>query len=139
MPLSAPLCATWQMCEQEHGHIVNVSSLAGKHPGAFYGAYGAAKAGVTGFTVVTNAEGRTYGVKATLIQPGATDTRLRRSSHEDEVSNLAQPEDVADLILLAVTQSSQVHTPTLDLYSAASEKGFKVVPWKPIASTSGDE
>ena len=53
------------MCEQGHGHIVNVSSLAGKHPGARYGAYGAAKLGVAGFTGVTNAEGRPYGVKAT--------------------------------------------------------------------------
>ena len=104
------------MCEQGHGHIVNVSSLAGKHPGAFYGAYGAAKSEVNNFTGVTTVEGRPYGVKATLVSPGATDTRLRRTSHEDELSKLAQPEDVADLILLAVTQSPQVHTATLDLY-----------------------
>ncbi len=92
------------MCEQRHGHIVNVSSLAGKHPGARYGAYATAKFGVTGFTGVTNAEGRRYGVKATLVQPGATDTRMRRDNHEDD--------------LLAVKQSPQVHTPTLEAGSA---------------------
>ena len=120
------------MCEQEHGHIVNVSSLAGKHPGAFYGAYGAAKAGVTGFTGVTHAEGRTYGVKATLIQPGAPDTRMRRDNHEDELSKLAQPEDVADLLLFAVKQSPQVHTPTLDLYTTSNpEISMKTGPYRP--------
>ena len=108
------------MCEQGHGHIVNVSSLSGKHPGARYGAYCAAKFGVTGFTGVTNAEGRPYGVKATLVQPGPVDTRMRRDNHEDDLSKLAQPEDVADLILLAVKQSPQVHTPTLDLYTTSN-------------------
>ena len=120
------------MCEQGHGHIVNVSSLAGKHPGARYGAYGAAKFGVAGFTGVTNAEGRPYGVKATLVQPGPVDTRMRRDNHEDELSKLAQPEDVADLILLAVKQSPQVHTPTLDLYTTSNpEISMKAGTYRP--------
>ena len=120
------------MCEQGHGHIVNVSSLAGKHPGARYGAYGAAKFGVAGFTGVTNAEGRPYGVKATLVQPGPVDTRMRRDNHEDELSKLAQPEDVADLILLAVKQPPQVHTPTLDLYTTSNpEINMKAGTYRP--------
>ena len=120
------------MCEQGHGHIVNVSSLAGKHPGARYGAYATAKSGVTGFTGVTNAEGRPYGVKATLVQPGPVDTRMRRDNHEDELSKLAQPEDVADLILLAVTQPPQVHTPTLDLYTTSNpEISMKAGTYRP--------
>ena len=120
------------MCEQGHGHIVNVSSLAGKHPGARYGAYGAAKFGVAGFTGVTNAEGRPYGVKATLVQPGPVDTKMRRDNHEDELSKLAQPEDVADLILLAVKQSPQVHTPTLDLYTTSNpEISMKAGTYRP--------
>ena len=120
------------MCEQGHGHIVNVSSLAGKHPGARYGAYATAKSGVTGFTGVTNAEGRPYGVKATLVQPGPVDTRMRRDNHEDELSKLAQPEDVADLILLAVKQSPQVHTPTLDLYTTSNpEISMKAGTYRP--------
>ena len=120
------------MCEQGHGHIVNVSSLAGKHPGARYGAYATAKSGVTGFTGVTNAEGRPYGVKATLVQPGPVDTRMRRDNHEDELSKLAQPEDVADLILLAVKQPPQVHTPTLDLYTTSNpEISMKAGTYRP--------
>ena len=120
------------MCEQGHGHIVNVSSLAGKSAGAMYGAYGAAKFGVAGFTEVTNAEGRPYNVKATLVQPGPVDTRMRRDNHEDELSKLAQPEDVADLILFAVKQSPQVHTPTLDLYTTSNpEISMKAGTYRP--------
>ena len=120
------------MCEQGHGHIVNVSSLAGKHPGARYGAYATAKFGVTGFTGVTNAEGGRYGVKATLVQPGPVDTKMRRDNHEDDLSKLAQPEDVADLILLAAKQSPQIHTPTLDLYTTSNpEVSMKAGTYRP--------
>ena len=88
--------------------------------------------GVAGFTGVTNAEGRPYGVKATLVQPGPVDTRMRRDNHEDELSKLAQPEDVADLILLAVKQSPQVHTPTLDLYTTSNpEINMKAGTYRP--------
>ena len=105
------------MCEQGHGHILNVSSLAGRHPGARYGAYCAAKFGVSGFTGVTNNEGLSHGVKATLVEPGPVDTKMRRDNHKDNLSKLAQPEDVADMIMLAVTQSPNAHTPVLSLYT----------------------
>ena len=65
------------MCEQGHGHIVNVSSLSGRHAGARYGAYASSKFGVTGFTGVTAVEGRPHGVKSTLIEPGPADTTER--------------------------------------------------------------
>ena len=73
------------------GHIVNVSSLAGRYPVANYGAYGAAKFGVRGFTGITGLEGRPHGVKATLVEPGPMDTKMRRDHHRDEVSQLGQP------------------------------------------------
>ena len=107
------------MCEQGHGHILNVSSLAGRHPGARYGAYCAAKFGVSGFTGVTNNEGLSHGVKATLVEPGPVDTKMRRDNHKDNLSKLAQPEDVADMIMLAVTQSQNAHTPVLSLYTTS--------------------
>ena len=76
------------MCERGRGHIVNVSSLAGRYPVAKYGAYGAAKFGVRGFTGITGLEGRPHGVKATLVEPGPMDTKMRRDHHRDEVSQL---------------------------------------------------
>ncbi len=117
------------MREQGHGHIVNVSSLAGRHPGARYGAYCAAKFGVSGFTGVTNSEGLSHGVKATLVEPGATDTKMRRDNHKDDLSKLAQPEDVADMIMLAVTQSPNAHTPVLSLYTTSNPEIEMIKHW----------
>ena len=101
-----------QMCEQKYGHIVNVSSTAGKVGPPSFGAYSAAKFGVAGLTEVTYAEGRQHGVKAYVVCPGATDTKMRRDNHPDDViEHLIQPEDVANLILFLVTQPRQAHIP----------------------------
>jgi len=118
------------MCERGRGHILNVSSLAGRHPGANYGAYGAAKFGVRGFTGITGQEGGRHGVKATLVEPGPVDTRMRREHHRDDAARLGQPEDVADLILLAVTQSPQVHIPELPLYTTANPELEMIRHWE---------
>ena len=117
------------MCEQGHGHILNVSSLAGRHPGARYGASCAAKFGVSGFTGVTNNEGLSHGVKATLVEPGPVDTKMRRDNHKDNLSKLAQPEDVADMIMLAVTQSPNAHTPVLSLYTTSNPEIEMIKHW----------
>lgn len=117
------------MCEQGHGHILNVSSLAGRHPGARYGAYCAAKFGVSGFTGVTNNEGLSHGVKATLVEPGPVDTKMRRDNHKDDLAKLAQPEDVADMIMLAVTQSPNAHTPVLSLYTTTNPEIEMIKHW----------
>lgn len=118
------------MCDQGHGHVVNVSSLAGSLTRANYGAYGAAKHGVGGFTGITRAEGAKHGVKATLIEPGPVDTKLRRDNHKDEESKLGRPEDVADLILLAVTQSSKVFTPVLSLHPVSNPEIEMLRHWE---------
>lgn len=99
------------MCEQKRGHIVNVSSVSGKYGHVNGGAYCASKFAVIGFTETTNNEGRPYGVKASVVCPGPVDTKMRRDNHPDDViENLTQPEDVAELILFHVSQSSRAHT-----------------------------
>ena len=117
------------MCAQGSGHILNVSSLAGRHPGANYGAYCAAKFGVGGFTGVTRAEGGRHGVKATLIEPGPVDSRMRRDHHRDDLAKLGQPDDVADLIMLAVTQSPKVFTPVMSLYTSTNPELEMIKHW----------
>ena len=101
-----------QMCEQKYGNIINISSTAGKVGPPGFGAYSAAKFGVAGLTEVTYAEGRQHGVKACLVCPGATDTKMRRDNHPDDViEHLIRPEAVANLILFLVTQPKQAHIP----------------------------
>ena len=101
-----------QMCDQKYGNIINISSTAGKVGPPSFGAYSAAKFGVAGLTEVTYAEGRQHGVKACLVCPGATDTKMRRDNHPDDViEHLIRPEAVANLILFLVTQPKQAHIP----------------------------
>lgn len=99
-----------QMCERKYGHIVNVSSISGKHGHRNGGAYCAAKFGVVGFTETTNNEGRPHGVKAYAVCPGPVDTKMRRDNHpDDDWEKLTLPEDVAELILFLVTQPPRAH------------------------------
>lgn len=99
------------MCEQQSGHIVNVSSVSGKYGHVNGGAYCASKFAVVGFTETTNNEGRTHGVKASVVCPGPVDTKMRRDNHPDDViEHLTLPEDVAALILFLVTQPPCAHT-----------------------------
>lgn len=99
------------MCDRGSGHIVNVSSGSGKNGHADGGAYCASKFGAVGFTEVTAVEGKPFGVKASVICPGPTDTRMRHENHpEDVIENLTLPEDIADAILFVVTQPKTAHT-----------------------------
>ena len=103
-----------RMCEEGDGHIVNVSSVAGKRGVKNMGAYSSSKFAMQGFTEVTNIEGNPYGVKASLICPGPTDTKMRRSNHPNDIrGNITQPEEIADAIVLLVCQSPQAHTPEI--------------------------
>ncbi len=99
------------MCQRQTGYIINVSSGAGKKGYAGYGGYCAAKFAVGGFTEVTAEEGKPHGVKASVVCPGPTDTRMRRDNHPDDVlEHLSMPEDIADAILFVVTQPARAHT-----------------------------
>lgn len=102
------------MCERKKGHIINVSSISGKNGHVNGGAYCAAKFGVIGFTQVTQAEGKAFGVKATAICPGPVDTRMRRENHPDDViAELTTADDVAASILYVVTQPPVAYTPEI--------------------------
>jgi 3-oxoacyl-[acyl-carrier protein] reductase len=99
------------MCDRGTGHIINVSSISGKGGHKNGGAYCSAKFGVIGFTEVTAVEGKPLGVKASVVCPGPTDTRMRRENHPDDViENLTLPEDIADAIVFLATQPKRAHT-----------------------------
>ncbi|NKB72840.1 MAG: SDR family NAD(P)-dependent oxidoreductase [Candidatus Latescibacteria bacterium] len=99
------------MCQRGSGHIINVSSGSGKNGHVNGGAYCAAKFGVVGFTQVTEAEGRPHGVKASVVCPGPTETRMRLGNHPNDVTeNLTKPEDIAAAILFVAQQPAQAHT-----------------------------
>src|ERR1039458_3809385 len=59
-----------EMLERKRGHIVNISSLAGKAGPAFQEPYAATKAGLIAFTASLRATYRGSGVSASVIVPG---------------------------------------------------------------------
>lgn len=61
------------MLSARSGHIVNMSSTAGKHGPAYGAAYGASKAGLISLTETLRSEFKGRGVSASVICPGFTD------------------------------------------------------------------
>ena len=55
---------------QGSGHIVNITSIAGRAPGAGYALYAAAKAAMEGFSAALAQEVRTLGINVTAVAPG---------------------------------------------------------------------
>lgn len=98
------------MTKQQNGYIINISSGAGKHGSARYGTYSTSKFGVIGFTQSLAAEGRQYGIKASVICPGPVATRMRAGNHPGEdPAKLMQPQDIADVALFLVTQPKRAY------------------------------
>ncbi|MGE3313754.1 MAG: SDR family NAD(P)-dependent oxidoreductase [Planctomycetaceae bacterium] len=60
------------MLRAQEGHIVNMSSTAGKHGPAFGAAYGASKAGLIAFTESLRGEYHGSGISASVVCPGFT-------------------------------------------------------------------
>jgi 3-oxoacyl-[acyl-carrier protein] reductase len=94
------------MIERRYGHIINISSLAGKNPLPKGAAYAASKWGLNGLTYSVAEELRAYNIRVSVICPGSTNTDL--SPHEGKDPNrMLQPDDVAQVVEMLVTQTAQ--------------------------------
>ena len=93
------------MIERKRGHIINIASIAGKVGSANRAVYCASKFGVVGFTESMAEEVRQYGVRASVICPGSTDTRFSPSQTSGKArERMLRPEDVAHAVRMIVTQ-----------------------------------
>ncbi|HEY1864094.1 MAG TPA: oxidoreductase [Roseiarcus sp.] len=74
---------------QRSGHIINITSIAGRAPGAASALYAAAKYALEGLSASLAQEVRPFGVKVTAVAPGAFRTdflsshSIRKSDAED--------------------------------------------------------
>lgn len=59
------------MRSNKTGHIINISSIAGFHPGTGWAAYAAVKSAVFGLTESLAGDVAEFGIKATVVAPGA--------------------------------------------------------------------
>jgi 3-oxoacyl-[acyl-carrier protein] reductase len=94
------------MIERKTGHIVNIASIAGKVGSANRAVYCASKFGVVGLTESLAEEVRQYGIRASVICPGSTDTNFSESKAGKAREKMLRPEDVAYAVRAVVMQES---------------------------------
>ncbi len=107
------------MRRQKDGHVVNISSTAGRVANPDASVYAATKFGVGAFSEALRREVYRDGIRVTVIAPGAVATELRdhvpdpdtRTRIESWATSMRQlqSEDVAAAILYAVTQPAHVN------------------------------
>ncbi|MBW3572115.1 MAG: SDR family oxidoreductase [Gemmatimonadetes bacterium] len=112
------------MLRRRAGHFVTIGSVAGRAAFPENGAYAASKFGVRGLHEVLRAEVRGTGVRATLIEPAATDTPLWDPIDPDarpdlpSRASMLRPRDVARAVLFAATQPPGVQVSSIAVEAA---------------------
>jgi short-subunit dehydrogenase len=110
--LRAPMMLTWLvlpgMLERGEGHIVNISSMAGKVGPAFSEPYGATKAGLIGFTQSLRGSYQDVGVSASVVSPGFVDAGMYEEMKEQyglkapPMVGSSKPEKVSQAVVKAI-------------------------------------
>jgi len=105
------------MAQQGSGHIVNVSSVAGRIARAGSGVYNLTKHGIGAFSEALRQEAVAYGVRVTLIEPGAVATELPGHNRPEILELMAKnfagvtpldAEDIANAVVYAISQPANV-------------------------------
>jgi len=94
------------------GHIINISSLAGRNPLPNGAAYAASKWGLNGLAYSVAEELRPYNIRVSLIAPGSVNTGFNGGNSTKEPgkkdpARKIQPDDVARVVEMLVTQAPQ--------------------------------
>ena len=112
------------MLARRSGLVVNVGSVAGRKAFPGNAAYSASKFGLRGFHEVLLEETRGTGVRATLLEPAATDTPLWDPMDPDsnpalpDRAGMLTPDDVAEAVLFVATRPATVRIPVLQIERA---------------------
>lgn len=107
------------MVKMEQGHIVNISSTAGRTVRATAGVYNATKWGVGAFSEALRQEVHGKNIRVTIIEPGIVETELREHITDETtkkaINKMAdgmrqlKSEDIANSIIYALTQPDHVN------------------------------
>jgi NADP-dependent 3-hydroxy acid dehydrogenase YdfG len=109
-----------KLAESESGHIVNVSSVAGRLASAGSAVYNMTKWGVTGFSEGLRQEALHAGVRVTCLEPGYVDTELQGHNENpvvveameketQKIGDVLTADDMANAILFALSQPQRVN------------------------------
>jgi len=94
------------MIRGKGGHIVNISSLAGKNALPNGAAYAASKWGLNGLSYSVAEELQAHNIRVSVICPGSTNTELSPHQGKD-TSKMLQSADIAHVVAMLVTQAPQ--------------------------------
>jgi NADP-dependent 3-hydroxy acid dehydrogenase YdfG len=108
------------MQERGGGHIVNVSSVAGRQAGLGAAVYNLTKFGVVGFSEALRQEVLHSNIRVTVIEPGFVATELQghtknpavieaTEKYREEIGEVLEAEDIARAISYAVSQPQRVN------------------------------
>jgi NADP-dependent 3-hydroxy acid dehydrogenase YdfG len=107
------------MKQQNHGHVVNISSVAGRTAHTGSGVYNVTKWGVVAFSEALRQESYKHNIRVTVIEPGAATTeplgQLADETAQKQQGEWMQgltsleSEDIATAIVYAVTQPERVN------------------------------
>jgi 3-oxoacyl-[acyl-carrier protein] reductase len=89
------------------GHVINISSLAGKNPLPRGAAYSASKWGLNGLSYGVAEELRSQNIRVSVICPGSVDTDFSPRRHGKDTVKMLKPDDVAHVVATLVTQEPQ--------------------------------
>lgn len=117
-----------QMVERKAGHIINIGSIAGKEVYPKGNVYCASKHAVDALNKGMLQDLNPYGIKVTAINPGLVETEfslVRFKGDEARAKSVYQgyqplrPEDVAEIILFALSRPAHVNISDLVLLPTA--------------------
>jgi 3-oxoacyl-[acyl-carrier protein] reductase len=94
------------MIRAKTGHIVNISSLAGKNALPYGAAYAASKWGLNGLSYSVAEELRPHNIRVAVVCPGSVDTELSPHAGKDP-NKMLKADDVAHVVAMLVTQAPQ--------------------------------
>ena len=106
-----------EMIRRKTGHIINISSLAGKSTFANGAIYCASKWGLLGLSGCMAEELRAHGIRVSAICPGTVATEFSPHAGKDP-SKMLQPDDVAHAVAALVTQAPGSFISELDIRPA---------------------
>jgi 3-oxoacyl-[acyl-carrier protein] reductase len=89
------------------GHIINISSLAGKNPLPRGAAYSASKWGLNGLSYGVAEELRGHNIRLSVICPGSVDTDFSPRRGGKNTEKMLKPRDVAHAVAMLVSQEPQ--------------------------------
>ena len=118
-PFAVIRCLLPKMITRGSGLIVNVGSVAGRVAYPENVSYSSAKYGLRGLHEVLVEEIKETELKACLLEPSATNTRLWDSINIDDNGNLPSrsemldPYDVAQAVAFVCNRPANVHIPVL--------------------------